>query len=87
MKNSTSIFALVMLLSLVETAAVNAATNQLASAPAIGAQQTSDTNQIVAITYPPLTKREGEGLKVARDPGPIPPTQHPRLYLTVKNIS
>ncbi|QHW00380.1 heparin/heparin-sulfate lyase HepB [Spirosoma endbachense] len=81
MKHNFSIFATVILLSNVDLTTVNAATNQLISAPTIGAQQTSDTNQIVAITYPPLTKREGEGLKL-----PIPPAQHPRLYLRAEDI-
>ena len=81
MKHSFYLFLTVLLLYLIESMAVDAATNQLVSAPTVSAQQTSDTNQIVAITYPPLTKREGEGLKL-----PIPPAQHPRLFLTAKNI-
>ncbi len=37
----------------------------------------ADTNVIIKITYPPLTEREGKGLQI-----PIPPSEHPRLYLT-----
>lgn len=41
-----------------------------------------DTNKIMRITYPPLTKREGLGLNL-----PIPPNEHPRLYFRKADIS
>ena len=41
----------------------------------------ADTNLIVPVSYPPLTEREGKNLKI-----PLPPLQHPRLYLTAKDI-
>jgi len=40
-----------------------------------------DTNKIISIQYPPLTEREGKGLTI-----PVPPPEHPRLYLTRKDI-
>ena len=40
-----------------------------------------DTNKIISIQYPPLTEREGKGLTI-----PVPPPEHPRLYLTTKDI-
>ncbi|MBC7887863.1 MAG: heparinase II/III family protein [Ferruginibacter sp.] len=41
----------------------------------------ADTNVILKIVYPPITEREGKGLQI-----PIPPSVHPRLYLTKKDI-
>ncbi|MDZ4794249.1 MAG: heparinase II/III family protein, partial [Bacteroidota bacterium] len=41
----------------------------------------SDTNKIISIQYPPITEREGKGLTI-----PVPPAEHPRLYLTRKDI-
>jgi len=41
----------------------------------------ADTNKIIFIQYPPLTEREGKGLKI-----PVPPAEHPRLFLTKKDI-
>lgn len=40
-----------------------------------------DTSQIAEIVYPKLTKREGLGIQL-----PVPPDDHPRLYLTAKDI-
>ncbi|MFP5041117.1 heparin/heparin-sulfate lyase HepB [Parasediminibacterium sp. JCM 36343] len=42
----------------------------------------TDTNAIVAIAYPPLTEREGKNLVL-----PSPPSEHPRLCFTLKNIA
>ena len=41
----------------------------------------TDTNKIISIQYPPITEREGKGLSI-----PVPPAEHPRLYLTRKDI-
>jgi len=41
----------------------------------------ADTNKIISISYPPITEREGKGLSI-----PVPPAEHPRLYLTRKDI-
>jgi len=46
------------------------------------AELPTDTNAIVAITYPELTKREGKTLQL-----PVPPAAHPRLYLMPKDIA
>jgi len=35
----------------------------------------NDIKHIIDIVYPPLTEREGKGLKI-----PVPPKEHPRLY-------
>ena len=42
---------------------------------------TADTNSIIRIIYPPLTQKEGRGIRL-----PVPPFTHPRLYLTQKDI-
>ncbi|MFC4213584.1 heparin/heparin-sulfate lyase HepB [Pedobacter lithocola] len=41
-----------------------------------------DTNKIVQVKYPPLTKRDGLGLDI-----PKPPHEHPRLYFRKSDIA
>ncbi|MBC7887879.1 MAG: hypothetical protein H7Z13_08310, partial [Ferruginibacter sp.] len=41
----------------------------------------NDIKHIVDIVYPPLTEREGKGLKI-----PVPPKEHPRLYFRKGDI-
>ena len=43
--------------------------------------QSTDTNKIVRVVYPPLTEREGKGLKI-----PVPPRGHPRLFFRQRDI-
>jgi hypothetical protein len=40
-----------------------------------------DTGHIVNIVYPPLTEREGKGLRI-----PVPPSEHPRLFFRRSDI-
>src|SRR5688500_14682634 len=44
-------------------------------------KQERDTNKIVTVVYPPITKREGKGLNI-----PTPPKEHPRLFFRAKDI-
>ncbi|MEX2234776.1 MAG: heparin/heparin-sulfate lyase HepB [Cyclobacteriaceae bacterium] len=44
-------------------------------------KQGQDTNKIVTIVYPTITKREGQGLNI-----PKPPKEHPRLFFRAKDI-
>jgi len=50
----------------------------------LGQQHTNaptEKKDIIDIFYPPLTEREGKGLKI-----PIPPNEHPRLYFRKGDI-
>lgn len=39
-------------------------------------------NEIIEVSYPPLTEREGKGLDI-----PVPPGEHPRLFFRKKDIA
>lgn len=75
-KNQLAVMLLVGMVSGIQPEAYS----QNSSSPAV-AEQGSDTNKVVAITYPPLSVREGEGIQL-----PIPPKDHPRLYLTASYL-
>ncbi|MBC8155281.1 MAG: hypothetical protein H7Z72_20515, partial [Bacteroidetes bacterium] len=75
-KNQLAVLLLVGIVSGMQPEAYSQSSSSLSVA-----EQGSDTNKIVAITYPPLSVREGEGIQL-----PIPPKDHPRLYLTASYL-